>query len=203
MEPAPGDAGSRSPGGEPPPPGDRELAALALQQADAFGELYRRHARDVHGFVYRRCGSAALADDVTAAAFESALRNLCRFEWRDGGFRAWVFRIAANELTDHYRRAQGEQRRDRRAAWSEYVDRAGDPATAIDEREDPDGRGTRRLREALAQLRPRYQEAISLQYLSGLSPQEAAAAMGTSKAAFAVTLHRALRALERIMDGDA
>ncbi len=201
MELAADAAGSRSSGGEPPPPDDRELVALALDRADAFAELYRRHVRDIHAYVYRRCGSSTVADDVTAAAFERALRHLRRFEWRDGGFRAWVFRIAANELTDHYRREDGRRRRDHRAAAAGIgVVFDADPAIAVDDREDPDGRATAQLRSALALLPPRYQEAITLRYLSGLSQQEAAAAMGSSKATFAVTLHRALRALQQIME---
>ena len=48
-------------------------------------------------------------------------------------------------------------------------------------------------------LTPRYQQALSLRYLAGLTPEEAAAAMGTSKATMAVVLHRATRALRRVL----
>jgi RNA polymerase sigma factor (sigma-70 family) len=50
---------------------------------------------------------------------------------------------------------------------------------------------------ALDTLRPRYQEALTLRYLSGLSAEEAAEAMGCTKPVLAVTLHRALGALRR------
>ena len=48
-------------------------------------------------------------------------------------------------------------------------------------------------------LTPRYQQALSLRYLAGLTPDEAAAAMGTSKATMAVVVHRATRALRRAL----
>ena len=51
----------------------------------------------------------------------------------------------------------------------------------------------------MERLSPRYQEALSLRYLAGLSPDEAARAMGTSKATMAVVLHRATRALRRAL----
>jgi RNA polymerase sigma factor (sigma-70 family) len=54
---------------------------------------------------------------------------------------------------------------------------------------------------ALDTLNPRYQQAISLRYLSGLSHAEAALAMGCSKPVMAVTLHRALGALRRTLGG--
>ena len=50
---------------------------------------------------------------------------------------------------------------------------------------------------ALDLLRPRYQQALTLRYLSGLSADDAAEAMGCSKPVLAVTLHRALHALRR------
>ena len=59
---------------------------------------------------------------------------------------------------------------------------------------------TRLLLEALGTLNERYQHAISLRYLSGLSHEEAADAMGISKPVMAVTLSRALKALKKAMD---
>src|SRR5690606_4618638 len=66
----------------------------------------------IHAFAYRRSHSREVAEDVSAATFERAYRQLERFEWRGGGFGAWLFRIASNEINDHYRRkhrAQGER----------------------------------------------------------------------------------------------
>jgi RNA polymerase sigma-70 factor (ECF subfamily) len=198
MEPTVDDARpSRSSGHPPPGPDDRELVARALGDVDAFAELYRRHVTDVHAFVTRRCGSSTLADDVTAAAFERALRNLRTFEWRAGGFRAWVFRIAANELVDHHRREMAAQRRVQRVAAA-HVPMAVDPAQHVIDlagSDDADG-----LRAALGALRPRYQEAISLRWLAELDPTECAAAMQVSKATFAVILHRAMRALHQQLE---
>jgi RNA polymerase sigma-70 factor, ECF subfamily len=190
-------ASSRSSGGQPPPPGDRELVASALDDVEAFAELYRRHVRDVHAYVQRRCGSTTLADDITAAAFERALRNLRSFRWRDGGFRAWVFRIAGNELIDHHRREAAAHRRDRRL-FTNHEMIEPDPAELFsDQHSERDGDA---LRRALERLRPRYAEAIALRHLSGLEVSEAAAAMQLSKATFAVTLHRAMRALHHELE---
>jgi RNA polymerase sigma factor (sigma-70 family) len=74
-------------------------------------------------------------------------------------------------------------------------DHSVDDLDAI-EREDD----VRRMLAALATLRPRYQEALSLRYLMGLSADDAAEAMGCSKPVLAVTLHRALGALRRAVE---
>jgi RNA polymerase sigma factor (sigma-70 family) len=52
---------------------------------------------------------------------------------------------------------------------------------------------------AMDRLSPRYQRALELRYLAGLTPEEAAAALGTSKATMAVVVHRATRALRRAL----
>ena len=165
---------------------DRALAALAPADPTAFAELYRRHVHAIHSFAWRRCGSRSLAEDVTSATFERALASIDRFEWRGGGFVAWLHRIAANELAGHHRKGARHD-----AALLSLVPEAPEGDDTDLAAEWP------RVRAALDRLRPRYQEVIALRYLAGLSADEAADALGTSKSVLAVTLHRALRALER------
>src|SRR5439155_21291381 len=83
---------------------ERDLVERARSDADAFAELYRTHAPRVHALAWRRLGSREAAEDVTSAAFERAWRAMPKFRPRDGGFPAWLLRIAANEVTDHVRR---------------------------------------------------------------------------------------------------
>jgi RNA polymerase sigma-70 factor (ECF subfamily) len=174
---------------------EQALVERARTEPDAFAELYRLYLPRIHAFAYRRCRSRELAEDITAATFEQALRSLDSFRWRGGGFGPWLFRIAANELVDHYR---GEQRaRAQRGQRAAQALGAEPPAHDDLERVEDGFPPTGQLVTALAALNPRYQRAISLRYLSGLSHAEAAEAMGASKRVMAVTLHRALRALRR------
>lgn len=164
---------------------------------EAFSVLYRHYVTRIYAFAYRRCGSRDLAEDVTAASFERALRHLTGFEWKGGGFGPWLFRLAARELVDHYR--ADERARGRRNARALRASLLLSPAPDIDPAEaGPEPNDA--LRAGLDALSPRHQQAISLRYLAGLSPEESAAAMGTSKATMAVTLHRALRALRTAME---
>jgi RNA polymerase sigma-70 factor, ECF subfamily len=54
----------------------------------------------VYAFVVRRVQDRHEAEDLTAEVFEHALVNLSRFEWRGVPFAVWLFRIAANAITD-------------------------------------------------------------------------------------------------------
>ena len=89
---------------------DDERTLIAAAQADParFEELYDRHVQRVYGFVSRRVGNRAAAEDITSAVFEQALASLPKFEWRGVPFAAWLIRIASNALTDHWRKTARE-----------------------------------------------------------------------------------------------
>jgi RNA polymerase sigma-70 factor (ECF subfamily) len=77
---------------------DRRLAARAkAADSDAFAQLYRRYVDRIYSFAWYRTRSREAAEDITSAVFERAWRAIARFEWRGGGFRPWLFRIAATE----------------------------------------------------------------------------------------------------------
>ena len=175
---------------------EQSLVERARTDRDAFAELYRLYLPRIYAFAYRRCGSRPLAEDVTAATFEEALRSLPSFVAKGGGFGPWLFRIAANEIVDHYRADE----RARGRTGHRALTLVAAPTGVEDSLDLPGGEDHGRLLAALGTLNPRYQKAISLRYLTGLSHAEAAEAMGTTKPVMAVTLHRALRALRRVLD---
>ncbi len=177
-------------------PDDGELVLRARRDPGAFGALYRRYSDRIYAFAHRRTWTREAAEDVTAATFERAYRHLDRFDESGAGFGPWLFRIAANELVDHYRR-EGRVRtgRGQRAMRVLTDDNTVDDVDRIDRADDVE-----RMLTAMSTLRPRYQEALSLRYLAELDAEEAAQAMGCSKPVLAVTLHRALGALRRAYD---
>ena len=175
---------------------ERGLAEAARTSPDAFAVLYRRYVARVHAFAFRRSGSREVAEEVTSATFERAWRAMSSFEWRGGGFQAWLFAIAARELAGWYRRdSRSGSVRAQRALRLLHADDTVDDDTVAGEAD------LALVRDALATLPERYQEAISLRHLAGLDAEEAAAAMGCTKAVLAVTLHRATKALRRAIEG--
>ena len=169
----------------------RRLVERARSDPEAFATLYRRYVRRIHAFAYRRSGSMEVAEEITSATFERALAGLPAFRWRGGGFEPWLYRIAATETAAFYRRQRRADGPRAQLAWRELALYAP-PDGAAD-----DGLRSRQVLAALSLLRPRYQEAITLRYLTGLSHEEAAEAAGCTKPVFAVTLHRAVAALRR------
>lgn len=188
-------------GSDPLPPPDpfdeRRLVEAARTDPDAFAVLYRHHLPRIHALAQRRTGSVHVADDVTAATFERALRGLDGFRWERGGFGAWLHRIAVNVLTDHHR-ARGRATSPRgQASMARLV-----PAAAESAEERIDRGSEHDLRAALDRLPARYQEVLTLRYLADLDHRDAAEASGLTPARFAVVLHRAKAALRRELDAD-
>ncbi len=178
---------------------ERTLTERARTDTDAFAAVYRNHVDAVHAFAYRLCGSREVAEEATSATFERALRSIGSFEWRGGGVRPWLLKIASNEVTEVYRRnARASGLRGQRALRV----LAGNAIDGPDPSEIASDDELRTLRQALESLHPRYREAITIRYLGEVSAEDAAAELGCSRAVLAVTLYRALGALRRAMAVD-
>ncbi|HEV2468140.1 MAG TPA: sigma-70 family RNA polymerase sigma factor [Candidatus Sulfotelmatobacter sp.] len=87
---------------------ERLLIEAAQKDPARFGELYEIHFERVYAYVARRVQERAETEDLTAEVFHQALANLKRFEWRGIPFAAWLFRIAANLISDRWQRSGRE-----------------------------------------------------------------------------------------------
>jgi RNA polymerase sigma-70 factor (ECF subfamily) len=165
---------------------DDERSLIEAAQADParFLELYDRHVDRVYAYVSRRVRSRAAAEDITSAVFEQALTNLLAFEFRGAPFGAWLFRIAANALTDHWRR----ERRD-----------SHDPPPDVpDEREQCDLEERVSLFQLVDRLPEMQRRVIELRFIEGLSIKDVASALDRSEGA---VKQLQLRALENLRKG--
>lgn len=82
---------------------DAALAVLACGDAEAFGHLYDRYCDQIYRFAYRRLRDREAAEDATAEVFFKALRAICAYKPSVAPFSAWLYRIAANAVTDQLR----------------------------------------------------------------------------------------------------
>jgi RNA polymerase sigma-70 factor, ECF subfamily len=87
---------------------ERLLIEAAQEDPARFAELYELHFERVYAYVIRRVGDRAETEDLTSEVFHHALSNLQRFEWRGIPFAAWLFRIAANLISDRWQRKSRE-----------------------------------------------------------------------------------------------
>lgn len=182
---------------------EAELVRKAKLDATAFGELYDLYVNRIYSYAYRRTQDAALAQDITSATFENALRNLDRFQWRGVSIAAWLYRIARNEMVKQYRRQR----------WLAPLERKTDdgrthaddgPAAQVDSRPTETAIQSRQrddtLHRALAKLSDKDRDLLTLRYMEDLSAAEVAEIIGCSRQNSYVRLHRALQRLRQELD---
>jgi RNA polymerase sigma-70 factor (ECF subfamily) len=159
-----------------------EEAALvaAAREGDrgAFGQLYARYARMVHGILLARAPRREV-DDLVHDAFLTALRRLDTL--RDPrAFGPWLAMIARNRATDYFRRAP---------ATAELPDDlAGDV--------HPEGEAMQVL-AAIHTLPECYREPLILRLVEGMTGPEIAERTGLTPGSVRVNLHRGLQQLRR------
>jgi RNA polymerase sigma-70 factor (ECF subfamily) len=82
---------------------EQEIVEKAKSDPKAFAELFDKYYSSILSYAYHRTLNAELAKDITSETFLKAFNNINRFTWRNGGFGAWLFRIATNEMNMYFR----------------------------------------------------------------------------------------------------
>ena len=88
---------------------ERDVIEAAQKDPSRFAALYEANFDIVYAFIARRVRDRDHAQDLTADVFHQALANLSRFEWRGVPFAAWLLRIAANAVADHFKHVARER----------------------------------------------------------------------------------------------
>ena len=156
----------------------------------AFGRLYDRYARMVHGVLLARVPVGEV-DDLVQDVFLLALRRLSTLR-ETGSFGAWLAVIARNLANDYHRRSvpedqlapQGQRTDDTNEREIEHGNISGDdqsPAVAI--------------LDAIRALPDAYRETLILRLVEGMTGPEIAARTGLTHGSVRVNLHRGMQQL--------
>jgi RNA polymerase sigma-70 factor (ECF subfamily) len=160
----------------------------AAQRGDteAFGQLYRRYARMVHGILLGRVRHVEVEDLVQ----EVFLRALPRVrELRDTSrFGSWLATIARNLAIDYYRRSQTRPER---------PDDASDPDEQPGKFNISSNREAAEILDCIRSLPEAYRETLILRLVEGMTGPEIAAKTGLSPGSVRVNLHRGMNLLRQ------
>lgn len=173
------------------------MAAYQAGNQEAFRALFDRHAGSVYGFLVRRLGDRALAEDLYQEAFLRLHRARASYDSRRP-FRAWLFAIVHNLLNDtlRQRRRSGEVLASSITGTSS-ADRAAIQAQTSAEPSPERSVAARQSGEALARalstLPGDEATVLILARLEGLSYEDIAPIVGRSPAAAKQLAYRALK----------
>jgi len=180
---------------------DQALVCAARNDTEAAGRLYDKHYGAIRNYIYHCTLDRTATDDLTSNVFLAAFRHLRRYQWRQIPFRAWLYRIATNEVRMYYRRQKktatvnfqtevdaGQERIDRLEATEPC---AGDSLAATEE--------YHLLHEALLQLKLKYRTVIILRYFEDKAIAEISGITRRRQGTVKSQLHRGLAQLQDIL----
>ena len=143
-------------------------------------DVYDEALPQVYGYLLPRCGTPALAEDLTAETFLAAV-DAARRGRPPSLSTGWLITVARNKLVDHWRRSAREQRGLRAVAGE-----PSPPEDPWDERLD-----ALRARQVLMELGPHHRAALTLRYIDDLPVPEVAALLDRTVHATEALLVRA------------
>jgi len=159
----------------------------------AFTRLYDEHFDRIYRYIYFRVSNQAEAEDLTQEVFLKALQAIGSYRWRDLPFASWLFRIAHNQVIDHFRKQSKEKKAPLEEAAAVSME---DPVAMAEQKSEIE-----QLTSAVKELPSAQQEVISLRFIAGLPIAEVARTLGKSEGTVKALQFNGTVSLRRILSG--
>jgi len=155
--------------------------------AEAFGGLYDRFQPEIVRYLTHRTRDADAAEDLAQQVFLKAWQAIPRYEDRGVPFKAWLYRMAHNQMVDHFRSR-------RPTSDLEGLDL---PVESEAETLLLDGEMQEALKGALERLTEDHRQVLVLRFLMEKSAREIGEIMGRKEVTIRGLQMRALQSLRR------
>ena len=169
----------------------REILS-AQKNPEKFETLYNRYYNLIFVFIYNRTTDKALTAELVSNTFYNALLKISHYTFRGVPFSAWLFRIASNEINQHFRKT-GKQRH--------ILLEPDSPELLLSEIHiETEHSDFDFLFEALNSLKPKSLQFVELRFFEKRSFKEIAAILGISENNAKVKTHRVVQKLKKILE---
>ena len=169
-------------GRESGPPDDGLVLAAVAGDRAAFGELYVRYGRVVHGILLARVPPKD-AEDLVQDVFLAAMRQLRGLRTAEA-FRGWLYAIARNRAMDYYRRSH--------ESGSAEVPDVAAPRGATED--------AFLVLAAIRGLPEAYRDTLILRLVEGMTGPEIAERTGLTADSVRVNLCRGMKLLRDVLE---
>lgn len=170
---------------------EREILEASRKNSHAFEPLYRRYFEGIFRFVYQRLDDKDTAKDITQQVFIKALGKLDTYEDRGLPFSSWLYRIAFNELNQHFRTHSKDR--------CLNLETAGVEDMMEEMEEDRYAPYLEKLTEVLTVLEPESQALIEMRFFEKRSFKEIAEILDLTETNAKVRMYRLLEKLRLII----
>ena len=182
------DAQPVSESGEPEPSSEQLAEKTQKGCRESFEALVERHGQRIFNFLWQMTRNRHDAEDLTQETILKAFRNIHQYN-PSCSFASWLYVIAKRTGLSHFRSARPTVE-----LPEESEADALDPFTVLQEKEEKNS-----LWRLARRLKPNQHEVLWLRYGEGFSIAETARIMNTNQIRVKVLLHRARRALARLL----
>jgi RNA polymerase sigma factor (sigma-70 family) len=159
---------------------------------DKMALLFQRYHKPLYGFIFHMTGQRESSEDMVQTVFYRLLKSRHTFTG-DGEFKTWMYHVARNVLSDHYK---GSRRLGVVLDVAGLEDRlSGD--TGLFERIEKK-LAVQALQKAMSALSPESREILVLSRFQELKGAEIASILDISIGAVKVRIHRAIGQLKTL-----
>ena len=162
-----------------------------MGDVEVITALYEHYHLSLFRYLYYRVGDRHTAEDLTSEVFERMLRFIAGFKPPSASFQSWLFQIARNLATDHFRKMDVRNHLELEENMS--VNQA-----ALDESVDQQ-LTSESLRRALVRLTDEQRDVILMRFVAGMPIAETATALSKSEDSVKGLQRRALISLRKIL----
>jgi RNA polymerase sigma-70 factor (ECF subfamily) len=172
-------------------PDDALVRSAQRGDRNAFGLLYARYSRMVHGILLARVPFSDV-DDLVQDVFLQALPRLSSLR-EVSHFPGWLASIARNRATDFHRRVKPNEEFDEESAAQ------GEALTSSANHSSHSSAEAHAVLDAIRLLPDAYREPLILRLVEGMTGPEIAARTGLTHGSVRVNLHRGMLQLREIL----
>ena len=172
------------------------LAVRAVQDEDAFTELYKQFFPRVYKFIYTKTADAELTDEIISKTFLKMFEKLSTYNPTRAAFSTWLFQIALNELKMYWR--SKNYRGEHEESWSEDFNPAA-PDFEEPEQKMLQAETQELIKEALKKLPERERKIIEMTYWLNYPPRKIAEVLDLKPNTVSVILKRAKESLKKYL----
>ncbi len=179
---------------------EKRLVETMQSDAESFGKLFDAYYPQIFGYIQRRTADISITQEITSDVFCKALENIEHFEWRGIPFSSWLYRIAAHEIANFYRRDFRKKKHFIRLSNNDEdysITLNTELINAQDEIRKYEGYLD--IHQSISLLPLKYQEAITLRFFEGMQFKEMAAILGKPESSVKTLVHRGLERLKKIL----
>lgn len=175
------------------------ISAVLGGNTEAFALLVARYQKPIFNLMMRMTGSMEDAADLTQDTFVKAFQSLNRFQ-EGRRFFPWLYALGLNHSRNFLLKRKTS--RERMFPIDDVETGSGLDYPGQEEENLCSRLDLERVRSALDRLPPDYREALVLRYHEDLPMEDVATALEVSLSGAKMRVHRGLKKLRTLLDGE-